>query len=330
MKRVTVVLLSLVTIVGLLIGACTPAATPTAAVKFPEPGKTITLIMPYTAGGAGDVGARLLTPYMAKELGANIEVINVVGAGSQIGVTQLSQAKPDGYTIGFTHLPAVITIYLDPARQAVFSKASLQPIGMYVIDPNALGVRADSPYKDLKDLVAAAKANPGKITIGDSGILSDGHISELLLEKAAGVKFAIVHGAGGSQGTADLLGGTVQVQNMNLGGANLEMVRSGKVRFLTIFDKVASPNYPGVTTAESQGFPVNSATSRAISAPAGTPKAIVDILSGAMKRAMENPELQQKAKDLGLVLAYMDPATLDKYWTEMETTVKPLMALATQ
>ena len=333
MKRSISLVLALAVIAALLVSGCgggAPQPTPTKAIKFPEPGKTITMIMPYTAGGGGDIGARLLAPYMAKELGANIEVVNVVGAGSQIGVTQLSQAKPDGYTIGFTHLPAVITIYLDPTRQSVFNKSTLQPIGMYVIDPDALAVKADSPWKDLKDLVAAAKANPGKITIGDSGILSDGHISELLLQKAAGVTFALVHGAGGAQGTADLLGGTVNVQNMNLGGANVELVRSGQVRFLAIFDKQTSPNYPGVTTAESQGFPVTSATSRAISAPAGTPKEIVAALTGAMKRAMDNPELQQKAKDLGLVLAYMDPPTLDKYWTDMEVAVKPLMDLAKQ
>jgi tripartite-type tricarboxylate transporter receptor subunit TctC len=331
MKRAMSLILAVTVIAALLASGCgggVPQATPTKAIKFPEAGKTITMIVPYTAGGGGDIGARLLAPIMAKELGGNIEVVNRVGAGSQVGVTELAQAKPDGYTIGFTHLPAVITIYLDPERQSVFTKKSLQTIGMYVIDPDALAVKADSPYKTMKDLVDAAKAAPGKISIGDSGILSDGHIAIMQLQQLSGARFAIVHGAGGAQGTADLLGGQVTAQNMNLGGSNLELVRSGQVRFLGIFDKQTSANYPGVPTAESQGFPIFSATSRAISAPAGTPSEIVALLTGAMKRAMEGAELKQKAKDLGLVLAYMSPTELDKYWTDMETSVKPLMDLA--
>jgi tripartite-type tricarboxylate transporter receptor subunit TctC len=297
-------------------------------VDFPVKGKTISLIVPYDAGGAGDIGARLLAPFLEKELGGTVEVVNKPGAGSQIGVTELSRAKPDGYTIGFTHLPATIAVYLDPERQAAFTRASLQPIAMYVVDPSAIAVKGNSPMKSLKDLVDAAKANPGKVTVGDSGILSDGHISTLLLQQMTGTRFAIVHGAGGAKGIADLLGGQVQAQNLNLSGSNIDLAKSGEIRLLGIFDEQTSPNYPGVTTAASQGYAISVATSRAISAPAGTPKDVVTILTNAVKRAMANPDFTAKASASGLSLRYLDPGQLDTYWSDLETRVKPLIDLA--
>ncbi len=305
-----------------------PSATPTKGIDYPVKGRTITMIVPYAAGGGGDIGARLLAPVLEKELGTNIEVVNKPGAGSQIGITELVRAKPDGYTIGFTHLPAVITIYLDPERQAVFTKKDLQPLAMYVIDPNALGVKGDSQYKSIKDIVEAAKAAPGKVIVSDSGILSDGHISILRLQQLTGVRFAIVHSEGGAKGVADLLGGHTHALNMNLGGANVDLAKSGQIRVLAIFDKQENPNYPGVTTATAQGYPINVGTSRAISAPAGTPKEIVDKLTGAIKRAMESAELKQKAKELGLALVYMSPSELDAYWAQMEDQIKPIMQMA--
>jgi tripartite-type tricarboxylate transporter receptor subunit TctC len=309
-------------------GSPTSAASAAPKVVFPAQGKTISLIVPYDAGGAGDVGARLLAPYLEKELGGTVEVVNKPGAGSQIGVTEVARAKPDGYTIGFTHLPATIAVYLDPERQAAFTRASLQPLAMYVVDPSAIAVKGDSPMRTLKDLVDAAKANPGKVTVGDSGILSDGHISTLLLQQASGTKFAVVHGAGGAKGIADLLGGQVQAQNLNLSGNNIALAKSGEIRLLGIFDDSTSPNYPGVTTAKSQGYNFSVATSRAISAPAGTPKEVVTALSNAIKRAMAAPEFMAKAAASGLSLRYMDPGELETYWTDLETRVKPLIDLA--
>ncbi len=274
------------------------------------------------------MGARLLAPFLEKELSATVEVVNKPGAGSQIGVTELSRAKPDGYTIGFTHLPATIAVYLDPERQAAFTRASLQPIAMYVVDPNAIAVKGDSPYRSLKDLVDAAKATPGKVTVGDSGILSDGHITTLLLQQLTGSRFAVVHGAGGAKGIADLLGGHTLAQNVNLSGSNIALAKSGEIRLLGIFDNEASPNYPGVTTAASQGYAISVATSRAISAPAGTPKEVVTTLSNAIKRAMAAPEFTAKAAASGLSLRYLDPGQLETYWTDLEVRVKPLIDLA--
>jgi Tripartite tricarboxylate transporter family receptor len=171
--------------------------------------RAIRMIVPYTAGGGGDLGARLLAPAMGDDLGLPVHVENLPGAGSQAGITAMVRSKADGCTVGWTHLPATNAIYLDPSREAVFSRKTLTPVAMYVIDPGGIAVKADSPMNSLADLIAVAKTKPGRVSVSDSGVLSDGRLLLLELERQAAVKFAIVHSAGGAAGTADLLGGHV-------------------------------------------------------------------------------------------------------------------------
>ncbi|MHB1161098.1 MAG: Bug family tripartite tricarboxylate transporter substrate binding protein, partial [Chloroflexota bacterium] len=121
------------------------------------------MIVPADAGGATDIGYRLLAPRMEKYLGTTVEVVNKPGAGTQVGVTELSKAKPDGYTIGVTLIPQTPTIYMDPERKAVFNRESFAPIGLHVFDPGLIAVAPDSKYKTLKDVVDDAKANPEKV-----------------------------------------------------------------------------------------------------------------------------------------------------------------------
>lgn len=290
------------------------------------PCSSVRMIVPYTAGGGGDVGARLLAPYMAEDLGLPFQVENLPGAGSQTGITALARAPANGCTIGWTHLPATITIYLDPSRAAAYNRKTLEPIAMYVIDPGGIAVRGDSPYNSLADLVAAARAQPGRISISDSGVLSDGHLLAMELEQKTGARFAIVHGRGGAEGTADLLGGHVSAMTMNLGGANVAMAASRQIKMLAVFTDDEVPTYPGVKTAKAQGIAILSSTSRALSAPGGTPRAVVERLSQSVGKAMALPEFQSRAKQLGLDLAYMDSRTLAAYWDDMERTLTPLIA----
>lgn len=314
---------------GLAVTGCsTTSGSAADASSYPAKGRTVTLIVPYDAGGAGDVGARLLAPYLSDELGAKITIENDPGAGSQIGVSKLARSKPDGYTLGFTHLPATITTYLDPERKADFTLSNLAPIGMYVIDPTAFAVKGDSKYNSLDDLIADAKAHPGKIRITDSGVLSDGHITVLELEKLTGAKFAIVHGDGGAANVTNILGGNTDVGNLNISGNTAELVNDGQIKLLAIFDSKPDPHFPGVKTGVEQGYNIIEASSRAISAPAGTPKTIINKVSSALERAMKDPKFVKKADAAGLRLTYMNPNDLLTYWKKMEKSVKPLIALA--
>ena len=159
-----------------------------------------------------------------------------------------------------------------------------------------------------------------------SGVLSDGHLLSLELQRRAGVKFAIVHGRGGAEGTADLLGGHVISQTINLGGANVTMAAAKQIKLLGVFTDKPVPDYPGVKTAKEQGFDILSSTSRALSAPGGTPPAVVERMSQSIGKIMAMDEFKKKAKELALDLAYMDSKTVTAYWETMEKTFAPAIA----
>ena len=311
-----------VSIAGLLLNA--PSAS---AATFPAKGKTITIIVPYDAGGAGDIGARMLAPYFKAAIGAtNVEIVNKPGAGSQVGISALAAAAPDGYTIGFTHLPATITTYLDPTRAATYNLSKLTPLSMMVVVPTMLVVRGESKYTSLKDLLADAAAG-SKVTISDSGILSDGHLATLQLQQQSGAKLQAVHSTGGAATTADVLGGQVSAGTLNVGGATNELVKSGKLRIIAMFSKTKDKTFPTAKTAKEQGYPIYCSTSRAISGPAGMSNTVVNKISTALRSAMANPEFMAKANAAGLYIQFMWPNQLQAYWLDMQTATSPLMAL---
>jgi tripartite-type tricarboxylate transporter receptor subunit TctC len=294
------------------------------AAVFPEKGKTITFIVNQPAGGPTDVAFRVLAPAMEKELGVPVTVVNKPGATGQVGTTELVRTKPDGYTIGNTNLPSTLNNYLDPDRKAVFGRKDLQQVANQVVDPEALVVRAESPIKSVKDLVAAAKANPGGLKVGTSGLLSDNHMAAMLFQKAAGIQFAFVHFDGGAPATNALLGGHLDLGTLT-GGTPSAHFRSGAVRYLAIMEREPAPLFPGVPTLESQGYKVYFASSRGISVRAGTPPEIVEILANAVKRAMESEAVKSRMEMAGLVQRYMGPAEYTKYWDDLEAEAKPLL-----
>jgi len=309
-----------------------PLATPTTAAQqkkadYPAPGKTITFIIPWAAGGPTDVGGRLLAAAMEKELGVPVQVVNRPGAGSQVGITELAKAKPDGYTVGMTNLPSSITPYLDPSRQAAYSRRDLIPVANHVWDPEAVGVAANSPYKTLNDLVQAAKAKPEGIKAAITGLQSDNHLALLAFQKVAGVKFSVVTMEGTAQANPALLGGHVDVLFQSSGGF-APLVKSGQARLLGMMDRQESKFYPGVKTFEAQGYAVSYASSRGVSVPAGTPKEIVDALALAVKKAIESEDLQKKMDESFLLQRYMGPEEYAAYWESFEAQTKELLELA--
>jgi len=261
---------------------------------------------------------------LEKELGATIEIINRGGAGTQIGMTELARSKPDGYTVGQVSLPTITALYLNPARQAVFNRKSFEPVALYIDDPGAIAVRADSPYRDLKSLVDAAKANPEKIKIACSGVLAMAHLQALLLQNEAKVKFAIVQFDGGGPQMTNLLGGHVESASFVLSDAAVRH-KSGQVRVLAVMAKERSPLLPDAKTAEEQGYKVYFGSSRGWAVPAGTPKEIVEIINGAVKRATDKIEIKQRMETAGLALRYMSTEEYAKYWEEMEGTTRLLL-----
>lgn len=313
-------------LVALVLVVPPPTAAAAAKLDFPAKGRTVTIIVPFAAGGTGFLGAQALAAPLEKELGVQIQVVAKPGASSQTGMTQLALSKPDGYTLGVSALPTSITPYLDPERKAVYSRKSLVAVANHVLDPEAIAVRAESPYKTLKDLVAAAKANPGGIRLGTAGLLSDNHLAQILFQQAAGIKFSFVHFDGGAPATIALLGGHVDV-GCSTAGNYPAHYKSGKVRLLGIMAKERSKFFPDIPTLEELGYKISYASSRGLAAPEGTPRGIVELWSRAIKKAMDDPEHKRKMDELAIGLHYLDADQYAKYWDEFEAQTKPLLEM---
>jgi tripartite-type tricarboxylate transporter receptor subunit TctC len=293
-------------------------------VDFPIKGKAITIIVPFGAGGSTDVGARNLAPFIEKALGVPVEVVNKPGAGSQIGITAALSEKPDGYTIFMANLPGPITIYLNPDRKSTFkSKKDFTFLGMQLIDPGAIAVQADGPYKNIGDLVKAAKAGPGKLRAATTGLLSDDHIAILDVEKNAGVKFAVVHFDSNPERDTQLMGGKIDASFGNAGSFYAPHTNN-KVRIIGIMDSKRWPKLPDIPTFESLGYKIYQASGRGLFAPPGLNPAIRDILAEAIRKGVTDPEHAKRMEAAGFPVSYASPAEHEKYWDRVEATITPI------
>ncbi|MHB0869475.1 MAG: tripartite tricarboxylate transporter substrate binding protein [Chloroflexota bacterium] len=303
-----------------------PTAAPAAKVNFPEKGKTITIIVPVAAGGGSDVSTRVLVPALQKALnGTNIEVVNKAGANQQIGHTEFVKAKPDGYTIAMTNLPTTFTNYLDPDKKAVYNRQSFVPIAAPVLDPGIVVVKADSPYKTMKDLVEAAKAKPGEITIGATGIMTAPHLMLLKVEQVTGAKFNIIQfDKGAADATNALLGGHIMGQSGFIGDL-FTQVKSGNFRALAVMDTDRSPFLPEIPTMKELGFDVVYYTARGYAIQKDTPQAIVDTLKGAFKAASADPDVKKRQTEMGLTQKYIGAKEYGALWDQMEKESKAMI-----
>jgi len=298
------------------------------ALALEYPNKPITLQVPAPAGGGTDTGARILASAAEKKLGQPIVVINKAGAGTQVGLTETARQKPDGYYLGFAVVPALNTIILDPERKAIFDLDSFTAIFNHVVDPGIIWVKADNPYKTLKDLIDAAKARPGEIRVCTTGILSDDHLAILMLEEAAKVKFRTVHFDGGAQQLSATLGGQVDVAFGNVGEVTTR-IKGGQLRGLAVMDKNRSKFLPNIPTAAELGYPsVISSSSRGILGPKGIPAPILKKIQNVFMEAIKDPEHIEKMDKAGLSIKPMVGEEYTKFLRDIHQRVKPLVEIA--
>jgi tripartite-type tricarboxylate transporter receptor subunit TctC len=292
-----------------------------AAQEFPS--RAVELMVAFPAGGSTDVGARIVAAIAEKQLGQPMIVVNKGGAGGQVGWTDMARRKPDGYFIGYINLPATNTVILDPERKAIFGPDAFVPIINQVLDPGIVWVRADSPYKSLKDLVEAAKKSPNTIRTATTGILSDDHLAILMLEEAApGAIFRIVHLEGGAAQLKEVMGGNVDVAFDNVGSI-APRVRSGELRALAVLDPERSKFVPDVPTSKELGYPtVISNSTRGIAGPKGIPAPVVAKLADVLKKAMEDPDHIAKLEAAGLGVKIMVGAEYERYYKEAHEKAK--------
>src|SRR5215208_5737029 len=191
------------------------------------PDKPITMIVAYSPGGGTDLIARAIQPYLEKYIGggAKIVIVHRPGAGGEIGFAAIANAAPDGYTIGFVNTPPLITVPIE--RTAQFGGPQrFELLGNVIDDPCNFAVHADSEIRTLKDLAAYAKANPGRVTVGSSGIGSDDHLLMLMFERAAGVKMTHVPFKGAADVRTALISKQITIGAINIGEAQ-QSIRGG-------------------------------------------------------------------------------------------------------
>jgi tripartite-type tricarboxylate transporter receptor subunit TctC len=287
------------------------------------PTKPVQLMVAYPPGGSTDVGARIVAAIAEKILGQSIVVVNKGGAGGQVGWTELVRQRPDGYYIGYINLPATNTVILDPDRKAIFTEKDFTPIINQVLDPGVIWVRADSPYKSVKDLIDAAKKSPNTIRTATTGILSDDHLAILMTEEAApGAIFRLVHLEGGAAQLKEIMAGNIDAAFDNVGSIATR-VKTGEVRALAVLDDVRSKFMPNVPTMKELGYPtVMSNSTRGIAGPKNMQPAVVKKLQEVLGKAMQDPDHVGKLENQGLAIKVMVGDEYAKYFVDTHAKAK--------
>ncbi|WP_248928408.1 tripartite tricarboxylate transporter substrate binding protein [Paenibacillus hamazuiensis] len=269
------------------------------AKKTEYPTKPITLIVSYAAGGGTDLGARLLTPYLEKELGVPVVVENKPGGGGWVGWAEMLGAKPDGYTLGYVNAPAVFAGYLNPSAKRKETIDNFELIMNHVIDPGVIAVRADDKrFSNVKDLIEFAKKN--ELSANANGVGTENHIAALQMNKELGTKLRSVQFSGSAESITSVIGGHVDVLFAKVGEV-LEPMKAGQIKILAVMTPERVPQLPDVPTLkESIGSNIEYHSLRGIAGPKGMDPQIVAKLQDAFEKAMKNPEHEKKMSDMGL------------------------------
>jgi tripartite-type tricarboxylate transporter receptor subunit TctC len=270
---------------------CTSALF-TAVPAFAWPAKPIELVVGFAPGGGTDVTARTLATFLGKALGGSVIVVNKPGASGGIGLSQVARARPDGYTLGITNMPGLITLPIE--REAGFKPADFTYLANLVRDPSAFSVAVASPYKNIGSLVAAAKQAPGTISYGSTGVGTDDHLALVMFEGLTGTKLLHVPFNGAGPLRAAILGGHIAIGGLNLGEV---MPHTGKgMRVLAQACATRSKLGPDEPTFKEQNVELVFASERGVVAPKGLPADVEHKLSAALRKIAENPEFQHQMK----------------------------------
>lgn len=293
-----------------LIAAMFGAASAFAAQTYPT--KTVRIIVPYPPGEAADIIARLIAPIIGERMGQQFVVDNRAGASGQLGLTLLKQSPPDGYTIGMGQGGNL------SVAPHTYAKLPYDPLkdftGIALAATNYLAVVANpgAPFKTASEMIAWAKANPGKLSVGTNGEGGYPHLTMEYLSRSAGFKFLHVPYKGASQYTVDVLGGQI----MTAVGSYTSMaphINSGKLRLIAVTNDVKVPNKPDLPIFADVVPGYDMRGWFGFVAPAGTPHAVIKRLNEEINRAMQLPEVNSKLVEAGLIVANESPEQFDKF-----------------
>jgi putative tricarboxylic transport membrane protein len=284
------------------------SALPAAAADYPS--RPVTIIVPYGAGGGVSINTMALAPYLEKALKQKVLVEHRAGAGGVTGSTLGAFAKPDGYTLTMVSSGIAYAPWLTPGVK--YNPDSYAYIGQVSFVPNFLAVNAASPYKTLKDLIAAMKAKPGELAVGKEQGWPSPDVALAVFSARAGVKAKLVTGyKGGAARLAALMGNHLDLSFNNVNEL-LPQVGGDKVRILAASAPERSKFIPDVPTFRELGYDVSVGVWRTLAAPKDTPKPVLDVLRKALKQALEMPGIAEDFKKVGLTIDYLDAEATQK------------------
>ena len=299
---------------SVLAAALLCAATGLAAAQASWPTKSITMIVPFPPGGLADIVARPVAEAMARELGQPVVIENKGGAGGGIGMAQASKAPADGYTV----LLALSSLTVIPEADVLLGRApmyalnSLRPIARFTADPTVLAVRAEAPWKSVKDFVEDAKKRPGAINYGSSGNYGTMHVPMEILAQNAGIKMTHVPFTGAAPAVVALLGG--QIDAVSSGPATvLQHVKAGKLRVLGHWGDGKLQALPEVPALKDAGYNAEYAQWSGLFIPAATPEPIAQRLRAAARAAAGDAKVKEVILNAGSPILYQDMPDFEKY-----------------
>ena len=294
----------------------------TAFAEYPT--KQIAVLQGFKPGGGSDTLAQLTQPYLEKIVGKSFVNQYIPGATGAIAWTQLAKtAKKDGYIISITNTPMLQTNYImNP--EITYTIAELEPLANVVTDPGIIVVAKDSPYKTIEDFMKAAKENPGKLTVGNSGVGGDDFFTTLLMEKATGLKFQMVPFEGDGPSWTAAMGGKIDASFNNL-GITYPQIKAGNLRALALFAESRYKLIPDVPTMKEVGFPtLVSGSSRGYSAPKGIPEEAKKILIEAFRKMAVMPEFVKACDDRASIIDMKYGDEYKKMLEEQEKAFKTI------
>lgn len=290
-------------------------AGPSVAWAQAWPSRPVTMIMPFAAGGGTDLLARALAQDLSETLGQQFVVDNRTGAGGNIGAAAVAKATPDGYTILFGTPGPLANNKLIYKNLPFDPEQAFAPIVLIAKSPLIITAKASLPVKDIKELTAYAKANPGKVTVGFPGNGTLGHITSLLLQRELGISMTNVPYRGTSEVVKDLLGDQIDLA-MDFMPSYLPPVRAGKIRALAVTTAERSRDLPDVQTVKEAGFRTFEASAwYALAAPAGVPGEVVDKLNTATNAFLRSAKGQDVLATMSLQAVGGSPADLRAFIT---------------
>ncbi len=299
---------------------------PTALLAEGYPEKNIVYQITFNPGGGSDIRARQQQPMLEADLGVKIPIQYKPGGGGSLGWAELVKKKPDGYFMSGINIPHII---LQPLARdnAGYETSQIEPVILFQQIPFGITVMEDSPFKTLEDLLAYAKENPGKVTIGGSGTWDATHIAHLQFEKMAGVKFTYVPHKGGKPKQTSLLGGHTMASWF---GVSEWLPYGDKVRNLAVATEEPVETNPDLPTFKSLGYELYSAVYHGVGVPAGTPPEAIEKLQTSFMAIANDPEVRARKLKDGILPIAMSGEEAKKLISDRKEVWAPIVEEFTQ